>query len=62
MNQGTLKRFLEANPFWEIYDWHPMTLALSNRKKDNPKYKIPKTPTKRNKKPSKKRNLLHGVR
>ena len=23
-----LKRVMEKNPYWEIFDWHPMNLAF----------------------------------
>jgi hypothetical protein len=37
MVKNPLKKFMEDNPYWGIFDWHPMNLALkkSKRKSDS---------------------------
>jgi len=33
MVEETLRKSMEANPLWEIFDWHPLNPVLKQRKR-----------------------------
>jgi len=33
MIKKLLKKFMEENPYWGVFDWHPLNLALKRPKR-----------------------------